>query len=60
VSKSTQRPLLAKLASFAGVLIGIAGVAFVVRTILTKKEQVGDAFAQLNGITLIVSLLLGL
>jgi uncharacterized membrane protein YbhN (UPF0104 family) len=60
VSKSTQRPLLAKLASFVGVLIGIAGVAFVVRTILTKKEQVGDAFAQLNGITLIASLLLGL
>ena len=60
MSKSTPRPLLAKLASFAGVLIGIAGVAFVVRTILTKKEQVGDAFAQLNGITLIASLLLGL
>jgi uncharacterized membrane protein YbhN (UPF0104 family) len=60
VSKSTQRPLLAKLASFAGILIGIAGVAFVIRTILTKREQVGDAFAQLNGITLIASLLLGL
>jgi glycosyltransferase 2 family protein len=42
------------------VLVGIAGVAFVVRTILTKKEQVSDAFAQLNGITLIISLLLGL
>ena len=60
MSKSTQRPLLAKLASFAGILIGIAGVAFVIRTILTKREQVGDAFAQLNGITLIASLLLGL
>jgi uncharacterized membrane protein YbhN (UPF0104 family) len=60
VSKSTQRPLLAKLASFAGILIGIAGVAFVIRTILMKREQVGDAFAQLNGITLIASLLLGL
>jgi hypothetical protein len=60
VSKSTQRPLLAKLASFAGVLIGIAGVVFVIRTILTKREQVSDAFAQLNGLTLIVSLLLGL
>jgi uncharacterized membrane protein YbhN (UPF0104 family) len=60
VSKSTQRPLLAKLASFVGILIGIAGVAFVIRTILTKREQVGDAFAQLNGITLIASLLLGL
>jgi uncharacterized membrane protein YbhN (UPF0104 family) len=60
VSKSTQRPLLAKLASFAGIVIGISGVAFVIRTILTKREQVGDAFAQLNGITLIASLLLGL
>ncbi len=60
MSKNTHRPLLAKLASIAGVLIGIAGVAFVVRTILTKKEQVGDAFAQLNAITLIASLLLGL
>ena len=60
MSKKRHRPLLAKLASFAGVLIGIAGVAFVIRTILTKREQVGDAFAQLNGITLIVSLLLGL
>lgn len=60
MSKSTQRPLLAKLASFAGIVIGISGVAFVIRTILTKREQVGDAFAQLNGITLIASLLLGL
>lgn len=60
VSKKQHRPLLAKLASFVGVLIGIAGVAFVIRTILTKREQVGDAFAQLNGVTLIVSLLLGL
>ncbi len=60
MSKKQHRPLLAKLASFVGVLIGIAGVAFVIRTILTKREQVGDAFAQLNGVTLIVSLLLGL
>jgi uncharacterized membrane protein YbhN (UPF0104 family) len=60
VSNIKRRPLLAKLASFAGVLIGLAGVTFVVRTILTKREEVGDAFAELNGITLIASLLLGL
>ena len=60
MSNSNRRPLLAKLASFAGVLIGLAGVAFVVRTILTKREEVGDAFAGLNGVTLIASLLLGL
>lgn len=60
MSNSNRRPLLAKLASFVGVLIGLAGVAFVVRTILTKREEVGDAFEELNGGTLIVSLLLGL
>ena len=60
MSNIKRRPLLAKLASFAGVLIGLAGVTFVVRTILTKREEVGDAFAELNGITLIASLLLGL
>ncbi|CAB4652003.1 unannotated protein [freshwater metagenome] len=60
MSNSNRRPLLAKLASFAGVLIGLAGVAFVVRTILTKREEVGDAFTELNGVTLIASLLLGL
>lgn len=60
MSNSNRRPLLAKLASIAGVLIGLAGVAFVVRTLLTKRDEVGDAFSQLNGVTLIASLLLGL
>jgi glycosyltransferase 2 family protein len=60
VSNSNRRPLLAKLASIAGVLIGLAGIVFVVRTLLTKREEVADAFAELNGITLIASLILGL
>ncbi|CAB4632561.1 MAG: hypothetical protein F2612_02175 [Actinobacteria bacterium] len=60
MSNSNRRPLPAKLASIAGVLIGLAGVAFVVRTLLTKRDEVGDAFSQLNGVTLIASLLLGL
>jgi uncharacterized membrane protein YbhN (UPF0104 family) len=60
VSNSNRRPLLAKLASIAGVLIGLAGVVFVVRTLLTKREEVADAFAELNGITLVASLILGL
>ena len=60
MSNSNRRPLLAKIASLAGVLIGLAGVAFVVRTLLTKREEVGDAFSQLNGGTLIASLILGL
>ena len=43
-----------------GILIGIAGIAFVVRTIVTKRHEVSDAFSHLDGITLIASLALGL
>jgi len=60
VSQSKRNPLWAKLASVGGILIGLAGVAFVVRTIVTKRTEVSDAFSHLNGITLIASLLLGL
>jgi glycosyltransferase 2 family protein len=60
VSTSRNRPLFAKLASLVGVLVGLAGVAFVVRTILTKREEVSDAFSQLDSLTLIASLVLGL
>lgn len=60
MSQSKHNPLWAKLASVGGILIGLAGVAFVVRTIVTKRNEVSDAFSHLNGFTLIASLLLGL
>lgn len=60
MSQSKRNPLWAKLASIGGILIGLAGVAFVVRTIVTKRNEVSDAFSHLNGFTLIASLLLGL
>jgi len=60
VSQSKRNPLLARLASVGGILIGIAGIAFVVRTIITKRTEVSEAFSHLNGFTLIASLLLGL
>lgn len=43
-----------------GILIGVAGIAFVARTIVTKRQEVSDAFSHLDGITLIASLALGL
>ena len=43
-----------------GIFIGVAGIAFVVRTIVTKRQEVSDAFSHLDGITLIASLALGL
>lgn len=51
---------MARLASIGGILIGIAGIAFVIRTIVTKRDEVSEAFSHLNGFTLIASLLLGL
>lgn len=55
-----KRASLAKLTSFAGIAIGVAGVAFVTRTIISKWDQVTDAFSQVNAIQLLLSLLLGL
>lgn len=60
VNQSKRNPLMARLASIGGILIGIAGIAFVIRTIVTKRDEVSEAFSHLNGFTLIASLLLGL
>ncbi len=60
MSQSKRNPLLAKIASAGGILIGIAGIVFVIRTIVSKRHEVSDAFSHLNGITLIASLALGL
>lgn len=60
MNQSKRNPLLGKLASAGGILIGIAGIAFVVRTIIAKRHEVSDAFSHLNGFTLIASLALGL
>ncbi len=55
-----SRPVLARITSLIGVAIGIAGVAFVVRTLVSKWDEVTDAFSQVDAINLILSLLLGL
>ena len=54
------RPLLARISSLLGVAIGVAGVAFVVRTLISKWDEVSDAFSQVDAINLVLSLLLGL
>ena len=54
------RPLLARLSSLLGVAIGVAGVAFVARTLISKWDEVSDAFSQVDAINLVLSLLLGL
>jgi len=55
-----SRPLLARISSFLGVAIGVAGVAFVVKTLVSKWSDVSNAFSQVNAVNLVFSLLLGL
>ena len=55
-----SRPFLARISSLLGIAIGIAGVAFVVKTLVSKWSEVTDAFSQVNAVNLILSLLLGL
>ena len=55
-----SRPLLARISSVLGIAIGIAGVAFVTRTLISKWDEVSDAFSQVDAINLVLSLFLGL
>ena len=55
-----SRPLLTRISSLLGIMIGIGGVAFVVKTLVSKWSEVTDAFSQVNAINLVLSLLLGL
>ena len=60
MNQSKRKQVLGRVASVGGILIGVAGIAFVARTIVTKRQEVSDAFSHLDGITLIASLALGL
>lgn len=55
-----SRSSLARIGSFIGVGIGIAGLAFVVRILTSKWTEVTDAFAQVDAANLVFSLILGL
>ena len=55
-----SRSSLAKIGSFLGIAIGVAGIAFVTRTLISKWAEVKDAFAQVDAINLVLSLALGL
>ncbi len=55
-----SRPIIAKLISVLGGAIGVAGVAFVVKTLVSRWHDVTDAFQQVHAINLVASLMLGL
>lgn len=60
MSRTTPKALLTRAASLAGLAIGVAGVAFVARTLVTRWDEVSDAFSQVDAINLVGSVMLGL
>ena len=53
---STVRRLL----PLVGVLVGILGIGFVVRTVLVRRREVAEAFSGIDPLPLVASVLLGL
>lgn len=55
-----KKTLLARATSVLGVVVGIAGIVFVVRTLISKWDEVVATFTDLEPQVLLLSLLLGL
>ncbi|MGA0863999.1 MAG: lysylphosphatidylglycerol synthase domain-containing protein [Ilumatobacteraceae bacterium] len=57
----TQSPLALarRLAPLVGLMIGAAGLAFVVRTLVVRSDEVADAFGEMNPVSLAGSVALG-
>lgn len=60
MSRRAPRALLARLASIAGAGVGIAGIAFVAKTLITRWDDVRHAFSQVDAVNLLGSVILGL
>lgn len=60
MTDSRRRSSLARLASFLGGVIGVAGVVFVARTLATRWDEVSEAFSGIDLVNLVGSLFLGL
>jgi uncharacterized membrane protein YbhN (UPF0104 family) len=55
-----KKTIIAKATSALGVTVGIAGIAFVVRTVVNRWDEVSDAFAQMDALPLAASLVFAL
>jgi len=55
-----KKTFIARASSVLGIAVGVAGIAFVVRTLVDKWDEVSDAFRQMDVVPLLASLLLAL
>jgi uncharacterized membrane protein YbhN (UPF0104 family) len=60
VNQTRLRQLLTRLSSVLGIAIGLAGIAFVVKTLVSKWDEVSDAFRAIDTAPLVGSWILGL
>lgn len=57
--RDADRRRLTRLASAIGVVIGVAGVVFVVRTLVSRSDEVADAWSALEAPRLVLAVVLG-
>lgn len=53
-------PTVRRLLPLLGVLVGVLGIGFVVRTVVVRRSEVADAFSGIDPLPLVASVLLGL
>ena len=59
MNESPRQRKLARVAPFVGVLIGVSGVAFVTRTLVSRWDDVRESFSRIDLLPLVASLLVG-
>lgn len=59
MSDGRDRKTLRALLPFLGIAVGVAGIGFVVRTVVTRRSEVADAFSGADPTPLVLSILLG-
>lgn len=59
MNQSARRRRLSRVAPFVGVAIGVSGVAFVTRTLVTRWEDVREGFSGVDLLPLVASVVVG-
>ena len=55
-----KKAFIRKATSLLGIAVGVAGIVFVVRTLVNKWDEVSEAFRQMDALPLVASLMLAL
>ena len=59
MNQTPRRRRLSRIAPFLGVLVGVSGIAFVARTLVTRWDDVRESFSRVDLLPLVASVLVG-